>query len=618
MDKPTPLHTSTYLYGYRSDEVNLKIPTEPDFSLCSIRKKASVVDRSYRPPMAQTMLPHVPAVLPRPDISDYPSAVAGIAKRMAYKPPRYDRRLRRQFRKFVRRWLEDNMIPLDPNFQFNVDDWLETTNYPDWRKRDIKKIFDEGIGDNEHQFEKGYYKKGNVGIFTKEEFHEEYKFHRTIWAREDAFKAFAGPFFRAIENELFKLPYFIKKVPKHERPQFIMEFIGKDGLKYQCTDYSSFESLFTTDLMDDCEFELYRYMSSLNPDAQKICFILFKVLADDNICKQKYFKIRVNAKRMSGEMNTSLGNSFSNLMIMKFAFWLYEIEHTGPIVEGDDGLAGINKNIPPIFFQRMGLNVKMKTVEKLSEASFCGMIFDESELINIRDPMIPLATTVWVPRKYAFCGRKTYFELIKSRALSLIYEYPGCPVLYPYGLKIFELLKDYEVVENPRHLTNYELQQYQKAYEAYVTDTLPQREIGPMTRLLMEKIFDIDVPSQLAMEHEISSMTFEGWECSTITSFMPELWKRNYNVYSMSVVRDTYHSITHPPLMLPKYAPNHFILRSPGKFMKNNKLLTYNEFLSIMKYNNITPDANWIKRYWEYVDRKEDCTWRQLINHAGN
>jgi len=541
-----------FLYGYRSTEVNLKIPTIPDSTSYALHKSFHTRDKNFRPPMAACYVNPLPAIPPRPDTTDPLSSLIGIAKRMAYLPPTHDPELRKKFKSFVHQWVRTNMTPIAADEKFDLEEWLSTTSYPEWRKEEIRKAAPKGPyvhgevdrKDNIHDPDNDMF---DIKLFTKEEYYPEYKHHRGIWARCDKAKAVMGPFFRQIEKVLFTLPYFIKKIPKNERPQYINEFMNSNLLQFQGTDYTSFESHFTTEMMDDCEFELYEYMSSLNPEMQQRCRLVFEVLANENFAKNKYFTVKVGAKRMSGEMNTSLGNGFSNLMYLLFACEHYVIEYTGPIIEGDDALIGLSFRIPSDYYVKMGLNVKMEFVEDISEGSFCGLVYDPIELYNIRDPREPLATLSWVTRKYAFCSKSTYFSLLRSKALSLIYEYPGCPILNKYGRKIFDLLSAYELRFDYKN--DYEYYRSLAALQAYNCNNLPQGEPGPKTRLLMEKMFNVTVSQQMRIEKEIESMTIDNFNLPSVLEIMPDCWKENFENYAKHSDFQDFSSLNYPDFL---------------------------------------------------------------------
>lgn len=544
------------------------------------------------------------AIPPKPDVTHPISQILGVGKRMAYNPPKYDKKLRRKFRRFVKKWLCDNMAPIDPDEKFDFEEWLSNTNYPEWRKQEIrKKAPKEGYLFDEVQTKE--FKNFDVKLFTKEEYYPEYKHFRGIWARSDEAKAIMGPFFRKIEKKLFALPYFIKKIPKNERPAYINNFMNSNILKFQGTDYTSFESLFTTDMMDDCEFELYRYMSSLNPEAQLRCRYIFRLLASKNFAKNKFFTVLVDAKRMSGEMNTSLGNGFSNLMFLLFAVHYYKREYSGPIIEGDDALIGLSESIPPEYYQKMGLNVKMEFIDDISEGSFCGLVYDPQELINIRDPCEPLCTTTWVTRKYTSCNKNLYYSLLRSKSLSLMYEYPGCPILYKYGKKIFDLLSDYEI--KLKYEDTYKFELAKQAYDSYIKNEIPYKEVGPRTRLLMEKIYNVPVYMQIQIEKEIDNMSISDMSLPTVLEIVPDLWKKNFDNYVLCNQESDIRNLTRPNFLeFPELQVEKIILLNKNRIMHLNKL-TKQEYYQ----DKINKDP---KLYEEYLCRYKDMKKRHKIN----
>jgi len=600
------IYAGSFLYGYRADECKLKVPDVPDSTSFVYHKNLSQYDPSYRPPMAASFVKNTPAVPPRPDTTHPESLIFGIGKRMAYSPPRYNRRERRNFRKFVRKWLKENLSPIDESDDISFEEWITNSPYPEWRKEEIRKAYPTECFVN-GEVDSKKFKNFVIKIFAKEEYYPEYKHFRGIWAREDAAKCIMGPFFKKIEKELFSLPYFIKKIPKNERPQYINDFMNDEFLKFQATDYTSYESHFTTDMMDDCEFELYRYMSSKNVKAKLLCRLIFKILASNNIAKHRYFSVKVNAKRMSGEMNTSLGNGFSNLMFLLYAVHKYKLKHSGPIIEGDDALIGLNKSIPPEYYTEMGLNVKLEVVDNISEGSFCGLVYDPVELVNIRDPRETLCTTTWITRKYASCSKKTYFGLLRSKALSLMYEYPGCPIVYKYGKKIFELLSDFEIKLS--YDNTYKQNIAEMAYKAYIENNIPSKETGPRTRLLMEKLYSIPVSTQLIIEKEIDDMTIDDMSLPTVLTIVPDIWKENYLNYVNENKYGNWNSITHPCFLRQKRPDFH-------KIIEFNNYVDFSKDTLIPKdkfYENKTCKDE--KLYEDYVYRFNEAKRRLKINN---
>lgn len=509
------------------------------------------------------------------------------------------------------------MQPTEHNEEMAYEDWLDSTGYPEWRKQELRDVYKKMEEDDSFFMNEvdRLHKNADVKIFMKEENYPEYKLPRAIWARVDEFKNISGPFFKTIEKKIFSLPYFIKKIPKHERPQYIIDQVKQDGMIYMCTDYTSFESLFTTDMQDDCEFALYRYMSSKNSKMKRICRMLFNVLAGDNICGNKYFKAAIDAKRMSGEMNTSLGNGFSNLMFTLFAFDYYKIGTSGTVVEGDDGLSGVSRAIPDEYFVKMGLNVKMEIKNDVTESSFCGIISDTDEKINITEPLQYLVFGFWVSRKYAFSSDRVFYGLVKSKALSMAYEYPGCPILDAFSKRILELLVDVEFYDE--RTDHYTLQMRKQARQALESGNFPSRSTGPRTRELMERYFKIPVEIQLTIENKIRKMTFDHWDHSDILPLIPEQWIQNYDRYVYNWNKQTQWAIKHPPLPIGENEIIYKLARTNlGQLRHMDKILSKREYFALNRGNfKVLTERQKNEKYAEYLLKRKDKKKRLVKNN---
>lgn len=601
------------LYGYRTNEVDIKPGEIPDETIYSITTAYKEYDPMYRPPMAACIFDTVPAVPPRPDITHPDSALLGVAKRMAYNPPPYKKHIRKKFKKFVKEWIEENLQPLDSTEKFDFEEWLASTNYQDWRKKEIREAYSKIERDDDMIGGKHPY--AEVKFFVKEEWYPEYKHFRGIWARCDEFKAICGPFFKKVEEQLFKNEHFIKKIPKDQRPDYIYDLLYDSSCDYELNDFVSYESHFQTVLMDDVEFQLYRYMAKNNSVAKRICQIIFNVIAGHNYVVNKYFTISVFAKRQSGEMNTSLGNGFFNLMAIKFMAHYCKISITGPIVEGDDSETGVSKMIPKQMFIDMGLNAKPELVENLSEASFCGIIFDPEERINIRDPRVPLATIFWVPKKYALSGEKKIKSLVRSKALSMLFEYPGCPILSVLGKKVFELLEGYPIINIGDSLYMREI--FQTYLVRYEKMDIPFKNIGQRTRALMESKFDISVEQQILIENSISNMTIEKWDTTEVLKIMPDLWVSNYENYVKIPLHERLQDLNTfftPPPIVNKFQSSLYIMHKVSSVKHQiGKILPFAIYSRNSKFKNLTI-VEISKEYKKYLANFSEASYRLKLN----
>lgn len=532
-------------WGYRSDEVNLplvwpvysfktknEITIDPSTKVISIRK----TDRNIRRPVAGTLGIHVEGALcPHPDLIDPSTTVEGALYRFCPKIPGYDIS-KPAFREFVQNWLKKNLTPLAPDSDVSVESWLAKTSYTLKRKEELYRKF-QNIKDKYDS------KHRNVKSFVKDEFYPDYKHARAINSRSDEFKTLTGPIFQLISDELFKRPEFIKKIPVHERPDVMLRDLYQENGKYFCTDFSSFEAHFRKVIMEDCEFQLYEYMTQHLPEHDDFMKMCFDVIAGTNHIEFKNVLMQIDAKRMSGEMNTSLGNGFSNLMFLLYICSITPgCENVRAKIEGDDGVCSVTGTPPTTdAFKKFGLRVKIETYTDLCRASFCGMVFDIQEKNNVSDPRDVLATFGWTSSRYIRSKKSVHMTLLRCKALSLAYQYPSCPILSSLARRVLFLTRSHEVknfVEKQgKFLYNqYDIDLFLIAEKRNRQGLLLFAEPGVRTRQLVEELYGIPIAEQLIVEQYFDSMqVIEPINHPVVLSWMPQQWKHYYNNYVCSV-----------------------------------------------------------------------------------
>lgn len=449
------------------------------------------------------------AANPHPDPSDLETMLDGASRRFCRKPPPPDPEVLGRFKIFVAKWLKKHMTPLEASVDTGFHYWIDGAPYPLWRKEELRRKFEESFGCI--TYENIYDVKGNlnkycrVNSFQKDETYPQYKAARGINSRTDEFKIRVGPIFKLIEQQLFSRPEFIKHTPVDERAQEIKDNLYQAASNIIGTDYTSFESLFTREFMEACEFQLYEYMTQ-NIDDTDWIKIVKEVLGGDNYCLfREKFTIKVPATRMSGEMCTSLGNSFANLMAMKFIAKEIGMTSLRSRIEGDDGIFTFYGPKPTAAdFAKLGLIIKIEEYESLTEGSFCGIIADEDEMINVTNPIEALLDFGWTTRDYVKSSQKKKLELLKAKALSLAYQYPGCPILNSlsnYGLRMCENSHVYY-----KNLNEYEREIFRTMFNKY-RDNIPVKPVGFKTRLLVEKRYNIMIEDQLQIEQYLDNKT---------------------------------------------------------------------------------------------------------------
>lgn len=468
--------------------------------------------------------------MPCPDLNDTHTLLAGVEHRMdrpiPARPGTFLRSLRKSTLTYIR---ERNIRPIPADSDRSVEAWLERTSYNQARKTQLLAIRDKIInpfeekssnvdGDRSYDIfgcprniRKKMFKNFIVKLFAKEETYEGYKQARGIYARDDVAKVFFGPYFKLMEDELYKQPEFIKHVPVHLRPEYILEHLSRHSAQYLTTDYTSFECHFTEDVMENCEFILYAHMLSSIPEGPFVMSIIRRVMAGINRIYCSGFKAEISARRMSGEMCTSLGNGFSNLMFMKTYCDFTNQELCG-VVEGDDGIFRFVGNQNFDLFKEWGLILKMQLHPSMTTASFCGMIFDEDAKQSIGNPFKILARLGWSTRRYVRSNQRKLSILQTAKALSALYEHPACPIVAEFCRMILRshACSRYSL-RKFAYTSSFSEYERTKLLKAIDTPDL-NLTIDRKTRLLFEELYGIPVGVQLFIENELQNQSIDGLE----------------------------------------------------------------------------------------------------------
>jgi len=446
------------------------------------------------------------AVLPRP--ADGERALAlGITKRTAHAPLHpADKRLIAELRRFVKRWLRLNLDALGADYDLGFQSWLAMTPYPQARKDELSKVYSElGYRGLLTELE------AEITSFVKDESYPDYKYPRPINARDDFCKVMFGPIFRAIESVLFKLSWFIKKVPTRDQANVIFDTLYRDGSVYTATDYSSFESLFSPRLMKACEIQLYDYMMTGFENKKWLMKFVTRTLTGRMKISSKGLRAEVIGSRMSGEMCTSLGNSFTNLMIFLFLCEKNGLTATG-FVEGDDGLFRVDGgSLTSEQFQQLGLEIKLQIHDHLGEASFCGRVFDEDAKHVLTDPKELLASFSWCKKHYVNSNRKTRMALLKAKAMSYYYQYPNCPIVSSFAWHMMRLTKSFDVrkfADDSHYESVYKREILSEALKSAEVRRNPE-PVNAGSRLVVEKLYGISVSIQIKYEDYFGTLTEE-------------------------------------------------------------------------------------------------------------
>jgi len=323
-----------------------------------------------------------------------------------------------------------------------------------------------------------------IEAFIKaEDYFPELKEARLIMSRCDCAKVAMGPAFAAIEEELYKLPYFAKHMNEVQKRIVIRNFIGK----VISIDFTAFEASFTPAVMCAFELVLYKHMLKNYPRlSQLIC----STIAGRNcISTRAGVNVTVYGRRMSGDMCTSLGNGFTNLMLSMFL-----ASEQGKVInglfEGDDALIETEAVLTREMYSELGFDIKLKTFEDPTSASFCGLIFSTDQVI--KNPFRVLANYGWT-RHSLNGGVQVMRGLLKAKALSMGWTLPACPILAAVSRRSLELTRGAKA----------RFEDVDSFHKAPPSGDPPYAEPDIRTRQLFERLYGVSCTRQVQIEQDI-------------------------------------------------------------------------------------------------------------------
>lgn len=512
-----------YRYGQKMMDPIVFRPSE--FSLLATGAK---VDPLKERPVAISLgFAQEGVCLPHPSLSDPVTTQAGVLKRFLRatpEPVKSGAISMDGLIKYAQQWVK-RLTPISPDYDMSVEKWLSMTNYPEARKKELQEKWDkcEGILREKHY---------RVKSFVKDEFYPEYKHARAINSRTDEFKCAFGPWIKAMEQIVYHQPDFIKHVPVAERPAYIEGRLSAFGAKYFWADFTAFESHFKPEILETLEFILYRHLASKHPERSKL-WPLLDVIKGENMCLFKHFNVRVRGRRMSGEMNTSLGNGFVNLMLIGYLFSCYG-ENAVSVVEGDDSNTRFFDHCPTIEdFAKLGFTVKCGVTEHLEHMSFCGLVYDRGDKINIPDPLKAVATLGWARSSYCRFKKSKLAALLRVKALSYAHQYPGAPIVQELAHAALRCTRGYDHKAFLKRDVHMNLWERDRLVE-FIDKEVPYVETPMATRRLCEQVYGVTVHEQLRVEEYLRGL-------KTLDSFdthlnFPAQWREYHEEFTRVVV----------------------------------------------------------------------------------
>lgn len=416
---------------------------------------------------------------------------------------------------FTAKFIAARLTPLQEVMTF--EKYLESTHYTKRVKQDMLKYWD---AQDRHLSAQATHKAG----FIKTERYPGYKHYRGIHGCSLDEKCYCGPGVKSVEHAVYSQlsQYFLKGVPTNRKAHAIVDKLGTVGGLFLGLDVTSWESSVTEDVADACELQLYDYMlCAAAPEVAK--YIRNEQLSAHKI-RYRDFLVKVRGGRMSGDLWTSLGNGFTNLMIVLYT--CSKLGYSPPgVVEGDDGLFRL-EGPPPTkdMFALLGFDAKIELFTSVGSAGFCKMKFDE-ELTHICDPVEKLCKFGWTTSIKA--SERTRLNLLYTKALSLKAEYPCCPIVSPFADYVIRCVK-----RSAKHRLKWVFDEDRSWNQMKLErgeDWTSRPSVVPLNaRVFMEHTYGITVASQLSIESDFTGDDLRVIDNKLLTDLMKPVWHDCY------------------------------------------------------------------------------------------
>jgi len=498
------------VYGYKPWEVGLTFhvpPADPSFRVTETNPVLELEQKI----MCVSLGMHVDgAVNFWPDTSCQDGALLGVIKRIATEMPVAQPPLMEEFLAFSKKFIVDHMSEciIQPDEDITVETWLNGTNYPISRREELLKTWERYVA-----IEK---KHLDVMCHVKHEPYVQKKYFRGIYSRSDMFKCYFGPVCALLGKRMFNLKWFCKYLNTSAKIARMRELFDNANIRVFTNDFTSFEATFV-ELLMEVELFFFEYMTQYLPIHKEMMEILKKIKKGDNKLRFRLFVALLRAKRYSGEMDTSLSNSLVNLCFMCFLLYkaghpeeFYTI-HFPPQVEGDDSLGAFIRSLDMDLLFKLGAKAKLEIFDRFNEASFCGVLFGDDSDCIIREPISTLLNFGYSGLRYLNSTHLCKMKLLRAKSLSLLYSYPGCPILRSlalYGLRVTTKVSNkYAIYRALNGESNtYERDRWRALLSADF-NSLIRIGVSESARLMMEKKFCVDCDSQLILEKYLDSLS---------------------------------------------------------------------------------------------------------------
>jgi len=476
------------------------------------------------------------------DPYDFRNMGWAFKKRIAPKPPEFNHHLSDEFRRACymcpRLWFPERLDTI-----ISFERWLdEKKGYSSQRKLELWRAYRRHGGDPEllMSLPRATWNE----IFIKREMYMEWKFPRIISSRSDMFKAYSATFFHRVDQILFQSREFIKLIPVDQRPTYVQKMLGGCGL-CATTDFKSWESCIQG-LLQYAELQLYKWLGrDLEPRFMKV---ILEVIGGKQTQRNRNGFKATTFGRQSGDMCTSCGNGYINMLVCSFAAWkcgwIPQFTRIRGCFEGDDGIYAVGRNWQDFRDLLVRCGVRISKMEVDPDPGRLGFLstYWSRDLVPLTDFRRYLVRLPWALERVDNPRIRT--ELLRAKGLSLACAAAGCPVLSAYARMILRITEGYQA---RYHRTNqwWELTVMGNLYgTSHISDELAVRlrqPIPPSRRILYHSLFGISLSGQIALEKALDAHNGMGeLDYKLVAPYLDPMYRlRWYNNVGVRVAHPT-------------------------------------------------------------------------------
>jgi len=268
-------------------------------------------------------------------------------------------------------------------------------------------------------------------------------------------------------------------------------------------DHSKFDASLSRELIEIVEHGLYsQFTSDLN-------FLTALKSQLRNKCYSKHgIRYACEGRKMSGEYNTSCGDSIVNLSIIMHAMETSGVRYH-PLINGDDSvvICESNPNLTPDDFKRYGMKTEVLYGTEFSDIEFCQCKPIEVRpgvWRMVRNPTRVMSRGVVSVKRYNGIG---WAKLVHSIGLSELACNDGIPVLQEFALYMIRAAKKY----TNQHIAS-EIS-YRARLERQKVEPTP---ISDCARVSFADTFGLSPTDQLSIEESLRRHTSDVYPMSKL------------------------------------------------------------------------------------------------------